>query len=111
MKTPLHDHHDNFNVSRIICTSDNIYVYTKEMDLPAHLLDVALVLADLEKNGITAKPGKVSKTPANLKGPSRKTMPHYLKGRTREVIILSRDAMFELLQSKLETRQVIMTHL
>ena len=59
MKTPLHDHHDNFNVSRIICTSDNIYVYTKEMDLPAHLLDVALVLADLEKNGITAEPSKI----------------------------------------------------
>ena len=28
------------------------------MDLSAHLRDVALVLADLEKNGITAKPSK-----------------------------------------------------
>ena len=29
-----------------------------EADLSAHLRDVALVLADLEKNGITAKPSK-----------------------------------------------------
>ena len=43
---------------RALAYSDNIYVYTKEMDLSAHLRDVALVLADLEKNGITAKPSK-----------------------------------------------------
>ena len=43
---------------RAAAYSDNIYVYTKEMDLSAHLRDVALVLADLEKNGITAKPSK-----------------------------------------------------
>ena len=43
---------------RALAYSDNIYVYTMETDLSAHLRDVALVLADLEKNGITAKPSK-----------------------------------------------------
>ena len=43
---------------RALAYSDNIYVYTKIMNLLTHLGDVALVLADLEKNGITAKPSK-----------------------------------------------------
>ena len=44
---------------RAVAYSDNIYVYTMETDLSAHLRDVALVLADLEKNGITAEPSKI----------------------------------------------------
>ena len=53
----LHDHHDKMYPA----SSAQATTYTsiqKILNLLTHLGDVALVLADLEKNGITAKPSK-----------------------------------------------------